>query len=214
MEVRGAFEISNNDIIYNNFADNDKYGLLVGNYGNDMWDCFKFSNEYLNNIDDPLDNWVENNIKNICENVDFTNIYYPSCKPYLPFSKIALNVDDVVETKFKTLVHNKYGSWHGYRTIICFDKKTDYQNTYNVNNSIFEFKNFVNNIDIKNVCPADAFNNNYDFLKCVNHVYKHKNLNCYNNGCLIRQKLNHTKYEYEKKHNHFYFNQIFKKYIK
>lgn len=207
-DIRGFFKIDHNDDLFKNFKLNDNFGILIGNHGDDIWDNFSKSFEFVNNIENPLDNWCKKILLNILNGYDSNNIYFPSDKPYLPFQSLAMKCDDVIQTKFNTLLHKKYGSWHAYRAIICFENFKDFE----ISNNEF-INNYDDNICINGLCPADAFYNNvYDVKKCSDFVYENKDKDCYNNGCIIRQRYNNGLIKYSKYHNQFYFDQLLKKY--
>ena len=159
---------------------------LVGNVGSGLWAAFSTSNEFSDDLPDPLNRWTINVVERAVQQGGaglVREVRYPFGDRVWPFQAYARQAMGISQSPIGLLIHRKYGLWTAFRAVIVFNRPFAGCNPpehVSPCDSCFEKP-------CLNTCPIEAFTSDgYDYPSCKQHVASERGQDCYFNGCRAR----------------------------
>lgn len=197
-------------------------GWLIGNSGQDFWQAFTQSREYLQQQTNPIDSYSERIINALATkvsaelNLTHVSTAFPSAgPPYYPFQRWAVMAEQLKPSPLGILMHPLYGLWHAYRGAILFAVDGEvFRATEEAVNNRSALPHPCDSCVQKpclTTCPVGAFAETYHVSDCANYVMQKDN-DCYNSGCAARLACPYApQYRYNSQHHCFHLHHFARK---
>lgn len=198
----GWFELRSEDMpanielgSYKSKLNSGSSGLLIGNHAKDdshvMWEAFKQSSQYKDDLPDPLDRWTKQVITPLADKFGAQSIY-PFGDVVWPFQQFAMRVGGIKSSPLGLQIHPEFGLWHGFRAALIFndtlwtepfDRLADQAHYF----SVHPCDNCLDKPCLSN-CPVDAFKREagFDVVACRGYLHSGEAPLCMEKGCKAR----------------------------
>ncbi|KLN59001.1 hypothetical protein WH96_19965 [Kiloniella spongiae] len=161
--------------------------IMVGNIGSgDFWDSFKRSDEFLDAVSDPMDNWTKRTVGPIAAKAGGEALFPSDGPPYHPFQKWASRAEALFSSPIGLFISSDWGTWHALRAAILLPEAIELPAPKSeVSSPCLSCEDQP----CLKICPVDAFGeeHGYDYLACADHVASKAGTSCATKGCLARR---------------------------
>ncbi|MEM9277378.1 MAG: hypothetical protein AAGA76_02250 [Pseudomonadota bacterium] len=167
-----------------------KPALLIGNQGPVMWEVLTASEEFADNLADPMNRWTKRILDKLAVDAS-CDVFFPFDEPYWPFQRIAQSAMNVKPSPLGILIHSEFGLWHAMRGVLIFEKSHEFASHISVLASAAD--NLIHPCDscedkpCLTTCPVGAFTGEeLKVQSCFGHLDSGTLPNCMDLGCRAR----------------------------